>query len=130
MAAKRGRPSLYTPELAAEILDRLADGATLIAACRHEGMPGEATVRDWVREDRDGFSAKYASAREKGYGHMADDIVGIADGEGDPNRDRLRVDTRKWLLARALPKIYGDKLIHDGEVGLKVTISRDDAGVL
>src|ERR1700757_750456 len=23
---------------------------------------------------------------------------------------RLRVDTRKWMLAKALPKIYGDKL--------------------
>ena len=26
------------------------------------------------------------------------------------NRDRLRVDPRKWLLSKALPKIYGDKL--------------------
>jgi len=25
-------------------------------------------------------------------------------------RSRLRVDTRKWLLSKALPKIYGDKI--------------------
>jgi hypothetical protein len=25
-------------------------------------------------------------------------------------RSRLRVDTRKWLLSKALPKIYGDKV--------------------
>ena len=25
-------------------------------------------------------------------------------------RSRLRVDTRKWLLSKALPKIFGDKL--------------------
>jgi hypothetical protein len=26
-------------------------------------------------------------------------------------RARLRVDTRKWLLAKALPKLFGDKVI-------------------
>jgi hypothetical protein len=26
------------------------------------------------------------------------------------SRARLRVETRRWLLAKALPKIYGDKL--------------------
>lgn len=25
-------------------------------------------------------------------------------------RNRLRVDTRKWMLSKMLPKIYGDKL--------------------
>ena len=25
-------------------------------------------------------------------------------------RNRLRVDTRKWMLAKMLPKVYGDKL--------------------
>jgi len=30
-------------------------------------------------------------------------------------RDRLRVDTRKWLLSKALPKIYGDKLALGGD---------------
>lgn len=32
-------------------------------------------------------------------------------------RSRLRVDTRKWLLAKALPKIYGDKLQHANAAG-------------
>ena len=68
-------------------------------------------------------------AREVGYLKMADEMLEIAD---DSTRDyverqnkdgstykavdhdhiaraRLRVDTRKWLLAKALPKIFGDK---------------------
>ena len=33
---------------------------------------------------------------------------------------RLRVDTRKWLLSKALPKIYGDRLEVDAKAGLVV----------
>lgn len=128
---KRGRPSLYMPELADEICRRLALGETLIAICRDAGMPDEAAVRDWAYRDRDGFSPKYADARLKGYQRMADEIVAIADNlSGDPARDRLRLDTRKWLLSKALPKVYGDKLQVDAEVGLTIRIDREDAGVL
>jgi len=28
----------------------------------------------------------------------------------DANDKRIRVDARKWLLSKALPKIYGDRL--------------------
>ena len=28
-------------------------------------------------------------------------------------RDRLRVDTRKWMAARLAPKKYGDRVSHD-----------------
>lgn len=47
---------------------------------------------------------------------MADDVVEIADDKlGDPSRDRLRFDARRWLLSKALPKIYGDKLEVGGD---------------
>ena len=40
-----------------------------------------------------------------------DNLVEISDGKSrDSQRDRLRVDTRKWILAKMLPKIYGDRL--------------------
>ena len=51
---------------------------------------------------------------------MADDILDIADETGDPHRSRLRADTRKWLLSKALPKIYGDRLEVDAKDGLVV----------
>ena len=31
-------------------------------------------------------------------------------------RSRLRVDTLKWVLAKALPKVFGDKLTLDGNL--------------
>jgi hypothetical protein len=106
----RGRPSIFSPELADRLCERLADGEALRAICRDEGMPDERTVRRWALDDVEGFSGHYARAREIGYQGMADDLTEIADAkDGDPARDRLRVDTRKWLLSKALPKIYGDK---------------------
>lgn len=125
--AKRGRPSLYTPEIAESICERLAAGETLRAVCRDDDMPHEATVRSWALGDVGGFSTQYTRAREIGYHGMADELVEIADADnndtipgvdGAPDRpdhewisrSRLRVDTRKWLLSKALPKVYGDKL--------------------
>ena len=123
-----GRPTSFTQELANEICRRLADGLTLREVCRAEGMPSESTVRAWALEDREGFSTQYARAREIGYQSMADELVEIADdGSNDwmerngeeavgyqvngehVQRSRLRLDTRKWLLSKALPKVYGDK---------------------
>ena len=42
---KRGRPGLYTPELAREICERLAEGETLRSVCRDKHMPDERRVR-------------------------------------------------------------------------------------
>jgi hypothetical protein len=112
--AKQGRPSTYTPELGHLICHRLLEGETLKAICQDQGMPADSTVRLWVLDNVEGFSEQYARARLVGYHTMADDIIEIADNPktdaASVNRDRLKVDTRKWLLAKALPKIYGDKL--------------------
>lgn len=130
MSDGRGRPSLYTPEIAAEICTRLADGETLRSICRADHMPDERTVRGWALDAKSEFFPHYKKARLLGYHGMADDLVDIADdGTNDyvererqdgtkhvvfdgehVQRSRLRVDTRKWLLSKALPKVYGDKL--------------------
>jgi hypothetical protein len=113
----RRPPVPYSEEIGDIICDRLRDGETLNSICKSEGMPSESAVRLWASDDTP-FAAKYARARELGYQKMADDLVDIADEAGDPNRNRLRVDTRKWLLSKALPKIYGDKLEVDAKAGL------------
>src|SRR5690606_35883601 len=112
---RRGRPTTYSAEIADEICRRLAEGETLRAICRELDIPA-STVLEWVRDDRDGFSERYARARELGYEVMADELIEIADGgSGDWQRDRLRVDTRKWLLARMLPRRYGDRVTLAGD---------------
>jgi hypothetical protein len=89
----------------------MATGESLRSICRSEGMPAEVTVRRWATEDREGFAAQYAMASQIRMDALADEILEIADNEsGDPARDRLRLDTRKWLMSKIAPKRFGDKL--------------------
>ena len=47
----------YTPEFAEKVCERMAEGASLREVCRDNGVP-ESSVRQWVRDDRDGFAAQ------------------------------------------------------------------------
>ena len=141
-----GRPSVYSADLAHEICEQLASGKTLREVCRGENMPSEATVRAWAVDDREGFSAHYARAREIGYLSIADELLEIVDdGTNDwmerqddsggtsyqvngehIQRSRLRFDARRWLLSKALPKVFGDKVVqeHTGPNGGPMQIQR------
>lgn len=132
--------STYTDEMARKICERLAEGLSLREVCRGDGMPPESTVRLWALDNVNGFGAQYARAREIGYHAMADEVLEVADdarndwmernGEDDKgwvengdhiSRSRLRVDTRKWMLSKVLPKVYGDKLDVNHSGGISVT---------
>ena len=118
----------FTSEMAERICADLAEGKSLRQVCELLEIP-RRTVRGWVLDDRDGFAAQYARARELQMEAFEDELNEIADdGRNDwmtikrggedvevPNnevlqRSRLRVDTRKWIMSKILPKRYGDKL--------------------
>ena len=141
---KKGRPSLYTDKLAAKICQRLAEGESLRAICADKAMPAISTVMGWLFDgNHDGFSEQYARAREAQAEIRADEIVDIADdASGDftadkdgklaannehIQRSRLRVDARKWIAAKLLPKRYGDKLQHTGDGGGPIGLRWEDA---
>lgn len=126
-AAKSGRPSKYTKKLAESICKRMASGDSLRTICRNDNMPNKSTIMLWVANDREGFSDQYAKAFEARMYHHADELLDIADdGSNDFMEDnnsenqgyktngeaiarsRLRVDTRKWLMSKLLPR-YADK---------------------
>lgn len=125
----RGRPTLYTEEIASDVLERIAAGESLRQICVSEKYPAEATVRLWAIEDREGFSARYARARELQAERWAEEVLEIADGRCTDMVSvmsaRLRVDSRKWLLSKLLPKRYGDstKIEHTGAEGGPLQIS-------
>jgi hypothetical protein len=50
---KTGRPSKYTPEVAAEIAQRLSMGEPLRKICRDDYMPHWTVVYDWLAKDED-----------------------------------------------------------------------------
>src|SRR3954453_11092831 len=125
-----GRPSLYSEEIAAEIFERLANGESLSSVCRADRMPTRQAVHEWIADNRGGFGDKYARARSAQADHFADETLAIADDtSGDwverggelvvnhehVQRSRLRVDARKWLMARMAPRKYGDKVVLAGD---------------
>ena len=138
--------SKYTDEVTDQICRRLAEGESLRSICRDEHMPAASTVLAWAKDTDSLFAEQYARAREVGYHALADEILDIADdGTNDfverknkdgstsvvfdaeqVQRSKLRVDARKWLLSKMLPKQYGDKVAvgGDGESPIIVEIVR------
>lgn len=131
-----GRPSTYSDEVAATICERIAEGESLRSICRDETMPPLRTVFDWLTSN-EGFSQHYAIARETQADTLADEIVGIADDtSGDAQRDRLRVDARKWVASKLKPRRYGDRVHAEhsgpdgGPIETRDTSPRDLAKIL
>lgn len=114
---KLGRPSTYTPEIAADICRRLSQGEPLAVICRDEGMPAVRTVSDW-KKAHDSFSADFARARDEGFDFIATGVLEIADQvpaeAAEVAKAKLRIETRLKLLAKWDPRRYGDKLALTG----------------
>ncbi len=85
-------------------------------------MPSDARVRQWTVEDSQ-FGAEYARARDAGLDHHAELVLEVADNStGDPARDRLRFDARRWYLSKLAPKKYGDKLDVSGTTEVRLSV--------
>ena len=139
---KNGRPSKYTDKLADKICQMIAQGQSVRSICAKKDMISMQTFFRWLREN-DKFREQYARAcEERSYMH-AEDIIEIADNatndymeklEGDGyifnsenvQRSRLRIDTRKWLMSKLNPKVYGDKLdmTNGNDIGVTLRASQ------
>ena len=140
---KNGRPSKYTDKLADKICQMIAQGQSVRSICVKKDMISMQTFFRWLREN-DKFREQYARAcEERSYMH-AEDIIEIADnatndymekleGNGyifnseNVQRSRLRIDTRKWLMSKLNPKVYGDKLdmtTNGNDIGVTLSASQ------
>lgn len=135
-----GRPSTYTDDIADKICELLCEGMSLRQICEDEDMPNRATVFRWLSKN-ESFRDQYARAREEQAEAYADEIVQIADEKAvvvdvdehgeveiglDPAniaRNRLRVDARKWVASKLLPKKYGERVEHTGHLTLEQLVA-------
>lgn len=127
---RRGRHSTYNETIATKICTLVSEGLSVRKVCEMEGMPSRYTVYKWISQ-YDDFANRYARAKTLGSEALADEILEIADDgtndwmeKHDKNgehigwqlngehvqRSRLRVDTRKWLLAKLQPTKYGERV--------------------
>jgi hypothetical protein len=96
------------PFLAA--LDLVATGYSQKKASAETGISGP---RLWAWANRTAERRElYAHAREGQARALADETLEISDAATNEGERvaRLRVDTRKWLASKLLPKEYGDRL--------------------
>lgn len=121
------------------ILDDVAGGISAARAMRTHGV-ANCEFYKLLARDNDAAEA-YARAKEHGCAKLADEIVEIADEQergiavttttglvtkdGEPRppevrtveadmleHRRLRIEARKWTLAKLMPAKYGDKIEH------------------
>jgi len=118
----------YTTEKIAEcfdwIISEIESGKSLISALNTNGMPSTSTFYIWLEEDIE-KSKRYACACEVRELLILDEIITIADSQENDviitdngeitnhnaiNRNRLQIDSRKWMLGKLNPKKYSDKI--------------------
>lgn len=123
-----------------EFIASILGGGHMADFCKAREIP-YTTFYDWVRTDSR-RAELYARAREDRAEKFADEIVAISDeisvttkmdGENVTfaidaaavSRNKLRVDSRKWIAAKLKPRVYGDRVQVDATVDHKVM--QDDA---
>lgn len=106
-----GRPSSYSEEIADEICEAIAKGEALHKLCEErDDFPAEGSVYRWL-EKHENFREKYTRARERQAERRAEELILIADTEKDAAIARNRIEARKWIAAKLLPKKYGDRTV-------------------
>lgn len=120
-----GRPPFkYSEELANKICELIStSNKGLHTICKeNKEFPSYTVIYEWLNKNKI-FADKYARAKETQADFLADEIIEIADHSGEDHtpftgknvvdRDKLRVDARKWVAAKLKPKKYGDRIQQD-----------------
>jgi hypothetical protein len=128
---KNGRPIAHTPALARAVCERLAEGKSLRDICKLKSMPVQSTIRLWVVDDVEGFSAQYWRARDVGLDVQGEDLLAMSDSaQGKDSAGvqavSLRIKTRQWYLSKLAPKRYGDRLDLNVDAKVEVRELTDD----
>lgn len=125
-----------------DIFNRIAVGESLRNTLKNN--ISSQTFYEWIDQDET-KSKQYARVCEERADSIFEDIIDIADdqehdiyidqdGKKQTNhnviqRSRLRVDSRKWMLSKMMPKKYGDKIdvTSDGKSLAPTSINFTDA---
>ncbi|NQZ55436.1 MAG: hypothetical protein HRS51_02910 [Candidatus Nitrosopelagicus sp.] len=115
------------------ICDRLAEGYSLRKACLEEGLSRtifysymRSTISNsWSKEDAARRVVQYTTAIEERSELFVEDMIDIADGVNRSEdsaekvqRDRLSIDTRKWIAGKHKASKYGQNI--QAEVTIQV----------
>ena len=120
-------------EKAAAVIELMHSGLSMRQAC----IQADITQQSFLRrvEADPALAEKYAGAREALIDKLADELLTIADApvgstesgstdSGAVQKQRLQVDTRKWLLSKLAPRKYGEKVTLAGDAENPLAIQK------
>jgi hypothetical protein len=129
-----GRPTTYSQAFVDKFCDAVSTTSKSIedicTELRKEdpNFPCPSTIYLWLAKHEE-FSEQYARAKIAQVTVLINEILKIADDasrdftlnedgkwviDGEHvQRSRLKIDTRKWLAGKLVPKVYGDRIIAD-----------------
>lgn len=115
--------STFSQDLFDRICEQIAGGKSLREICKASTMPNRRTFMRWI-DGNEKLTAQYSDALNMRAEHFFDEIIDIADGKADPQKTRVQIHARMWVLARMNPKKYGDKFTSEltGEGGGPISI--------
>ena len=112
-----------------KVIDYISNGMSLRKALKQKDVFSKTVWDELIKEEEK--NTQYARACSERADCIFDEIIDISDNSGNDTiikdgveivnheaiqRDRLRVEARKWAVSKMNPKKYGDKLQVDATV--------------
>lgn len=91
-----------------KVIELILDGLPLREAVKKCGMTPNAFAYR-LQQDKAAAIA-YSRAVEIKADLLADEVVHLADGDGDPAKVRNQMNARQWLASKLYAKRYGDRI--------------------
>jgi hypothetical protein len=120
----QGRPTTYTPELAAYVCEMIATHTCGLKKLTkmYEKFPSQSTLYAWMTYEPS-FSGQYFEAKRLQANYLADSLLDMPDDlptyidekgveridPGMLGREKLRYQINVWHASKLAPKVYGDK---------------------
>ena len=118
-AERKRQLELYDSEFYT-VMNLIATGEAFGMVIQHRGkIKSSAAFMTWILKDPV-RKRVFTQAQQVGAEILVSEIAAISDGTfignfeltgipSDTARDKLRIESRRWLAAKALPEKYGDK---------------------
>ena len=116
---KRGRPTKYSQEIANQICSIISTSHKSLRTVSRDVGVDVSNILRWINDNKE-FREQYTRAKEEQADYLVEEMIDISEhteedhtpftGANVIQRDRLRVETRKWIASKLKPKKYGDKL--------------------
>jgi hypothetical protein len=122
-----GRPTKYSIELATNICADIATSSISLKSICEKYNIGVSTVWEWLADKKE-FTDMYARAKQEQADYLIEELLTVANNDskdGTPfvggnfiQRDRLKIDTMKFIASKLRPDKYGDKLNLNGNISI------------